>query len=117
MYTLTERRFKKAETILEKYREQMLEYGKIQTMALERDLRVCWNTGYREIKYIMIQLLKDERYVYLAAYFMEHSNSSVGVVMEFQDPLVTLYGAKSFYHDKSYKEKREDFWNAFEEKR
>ena len=28
MYTLTERRFKKAEIILEKYREQMLEYGK-----------------------------------------------------------------------------------------
>lgn len=117
MYTLTERRFKKAKSILEKYRAQMLKYKIIQAMALERDLRDCWDTGYREIKDIMIQLLKDERYVYLAAYFMENSNSSVGVVMEFQEPLATLYGAKSFYHDKNYKEKRDAFWNAFKEKR
>ena len=90
---------------------------KIQAMALERELRDCWDTGYREIKDIMIQLLKDERYVYLASYFMENSNSSVGVVTEFQEPLAILYGVKSFYHDKSYKEKRKKFWDTFEEKK
>ncbi len=114
MYTLTPRRYVKATVVLEKYREMMLKNGEICSHCFEMELRKCWNTGYREIKDIMEQLLKDKRYVYVAAFYMENSNAA-GVVSEFKGPLADLYGATDFHYDKSYKEKRDAFWEKIEE--
>jgi hypothetical protein len=114
MYKLTERRLEKAKPILEKYRAELHGSGSVMARDLERELKDCWNTGYRELKDIFIQLSKITHYRYLAAFYMEHSAQG-RVVSEFWSPLVELYGMSSRkeYHDPETDQKREAFWQKF----
>jgi hypothetical protein len=108
MYRLTERRLASAQPILEKHRAELFQRHSFDAQSLERELRDTWRLGYRELKGIMRDMLKHERYREVAAYYMEHS-SARGVVSEFQQPLASLYGIKS-YHAPERKEMRSKFW-------
>jgi hypothetical protein len=109
MYKLTDRRFAKARPVLDTYRARMLKYRSIDSAALERELRDLWDTGYQEIKDIMLQLLKLHPYRLIAAYYMEESNGT-GIVSEFQRPLADFYGVRHL-GAKEFKETRKKFWD------
>ncbi len=116
MAHLTERRFAKAKIILDRYRKQLHENGSIPTSLFEKELRECWNNmHYQALKGVMIDLAKQNRYRYLAAYYMDHSNGA-GVVVEFQRTLADLYGL-DYYHSPERASKREAFWNKIKPKK
>jgi hypothetical protein len=115
MYRLTERRFTKAKPILDQYRKQLHDTGSILTRDFEMELRKCWKIGYQELKSIIIELSKQNRYRYLAARYMESGSS--GVVTEFQSTLAKMYGIKSFYHSPEKDSKRQAFWKKLKIKR
>ena len=110
MYKLTDRRRKAVEGILEKYRTLLLTNGKYDVRSFEGELRACWKIGYQELKSIIEQLSRIERYRYVAAHYMEYPQVP-GVVSEFQPVLVRLYGI-SHYHSEDREEKRAIFWEA-----
>jgi hypothetical protein len=112
VYKLTKRRLDAAEPILEKYRSHLHKSRHMQSMVLERELRDCWGIGYQELKDIIIDLAKTDRYRLVAAYYMQHQNAP-GPVSEFQKPLADLYGTPHYDpFDKDGKQKA--FWeNAF----
>ena len=108
MYKLTERRLNKARSILDEHKSILDTHGTIDVGAFEMSLRECWNLGYQELKDIIIALSKLDDYVYLAAYFMEHSNAP-GVVSEFKRPLAKLYGI-THYSSPNRESAQRDFW-------
>ena len=110
MYRLTPRRLQKAEPILEKYREKLYRLCHIESVALEVELRKCWNIGYQELKHIMEGLLRLERYRYLALYYMQNHN--VCVVTEFWAPLAKAYGSRKYDAEDTQKN-RKKFWDNF----
>jgi hypothetical protein len=112
MYRLTERRLMLAQPILEKHRGDLYNHQRFDCSTFEHQLRQCWNVGYQELKDIMQDLLKRERYRYVAAYYMEHSNAPV-VVMEFQIPLAKEYGIRN-YHGNDREDKRRAYWERFQ---
>jgi hypothetical protein len=114
MYRLTEDRFEKAKPILERYRTQLHNRGKINARGLEKELRKCWDSGYQEVKDIVKRLSKTTRYRYLAAYYMEHSETG-GVVTEFWPTLSELYGI-DYYQSPMREKKREAFWKKLRAK-
>lgn len=91
MYKLTERRLAKAKELLDNSAALLAKKRGINCMEFEMQLRECWDTGYREIKDIMQQLLKMPEYRLLAAYYMQNSGGP-GIVSEFQEPLCKFYG-------------------------
>ena len=114
MYTLTDRRFEKAKDILEKYNTQLYKNLRYDYSAFEFELRECWDTGYREIKDILIDLIKKHpKFRYLALYYMQFQNSN-GPVSEFHETLAEHYGAKTYYSDDCRK-KKDEFWEQFNE--
>ena len=115
MARLTERRFEKAKAILDKYREDLHRTGSISAGILEKELRDCWDTGYQELKGIIIDLSKRDHYRYLAAYYMEHSNAP-GVVAEFKPVLAALYGIK-YYDGPEREHGRKAFWAGLDGER
>jgi hypothetical protein len=56
----------------------------------------------------MIQLLKQDQYRLVAAFYMEQS-SSPGVISAFKRHLAKLYGIPSF-HSNDREQKRREFW-------
>ncbi len=108
MYRLTEIRLASAQAILEQHRAELFERHCFDTHSFERELRDTWSLGYRELKDIMCDMLKHERYREVAAFYMEHSNAPV-VVSEFKQPLASLYGVRS-YHAAECEEMRRKFW-------
>lgn len=71
MYKLTKRREAKALPILERAYESLVSHGGFDVGILERDLRDCWNIGYHELYDILEDAFKDERWRYVAVYYME----------------------------------------------
>jgi hypothetical protein len=108
MYRLTDKRLQKAQPILDKYRADLFTARSFAVRGLERELRDTWSLGYQELKDIIRELLKNDRYREVAAYYMERSNP-VGVVSEFQQPLAYLYGLK-WFHAPEREGKRAAFW-------
>lgn len=96
MYRLTEKRLSDALPILEKCRAELLSSQRFNAQRFEMELRELWDTGYRELKSIAIQLLRHKRYREIAVFYMENSNLGSGVVTEFQIPLSEVYGIKHF---------------------
>jgi hypothetical protein len=96
MYRLTQKRLASAEAILEKYRAQLFANKSFDARSFELELRHLWQTGYREMKWVAVQLLKNERYREVAVYYMEHSNPATAVATEFKRPLASIYGVKAF---------------------
>lgn len=107
MHRLTERRFAKAKPILDHYRKQLHATGSVSTNDLEMELRKCWDTGYRELKGIFIDLSKRPHYRYLAARYME--SGCPGVVCEFQQTLADMYGIPYFDHP-DREQRKGSFW-------
>ncbi|HUE69845.1 MAG TPA: hypothetical protein VMP01_03060 [Pirellulaceae bacterium] len=111
MYKLTERRLEAARDILEKYREQLHRSGSISAMSLEKELRDCWGgMGYQTLKGIIIDMLNNERYRLVAAYYMQHQNAP-GPVSEFKPHLARLYGTPT-YDPFDKQGTRKAFWEA-----
>jgi hypothetical protein len=112
MYRLTDLRKAKARETLDRYSAELQRRGAFEANGLECELRGIWDTGYREVKDAMIDLLRNHpEYEPLAAYFMEHSNPA-GVVSEFQGPLAKLYGLSSWQHDETMDSKRARYWKT-----
>lgn len=95
--------------VLERYRTALFRSHGFDAGSLERELRDAWDTGYKDLKWLMCALAEHGRYQEVAAYYMEHSNAP-GVVMEFQGPLAALYGVKSFHHSVDVELKKDQFW-------
>lgn len=104
-----EKRRESAQPILENYRAKLFANRSFDAQAFERELRDLWKTGYQEMKSISLDMLKNERYREVAAYYMEHSNAGTGVAAEFKLALASLYGVKSF-HAAECDDMRERFW-------
>ena len=110
MYKVTQPRLTKAQPILERHRAELHRSGTTDAQAFEMTLRECWNVGYQEMKDLATDLLKHERYRFLAAHYMENSNGSrQRVAMEFKDDLAKLYGIR-WYDAKDRDAKRGEFW-------
>lgn len=116
MYRLTERRLKKVEPILEKYRAEIHKTDYMTALVFERELRDCLNMGYQALKGIAKDLAKIERYKYLAARYMEKSGAGSGVVGEFQKPLAKLYGIVHYDPPKLREAARKIFWKGMKRK-
>ncbi len=112
MYRLTTRRLQKAKDVLEKYRTLLRAKLAFDAGQLEHELRQCWDLGYQELKDIMADMLRHERYRHVAIYYMEHSNCT-GVVSEFQSPLAKVYGIRGYF-DPDRQKKQQEFWAAFQ---
>jgi hypothetical protein len=112
MYKVTQRRLTKAQPILERHRAELHRSGSTDARAFEVALRESWNVGYQTMKDLATDLLKHERYRFLAAYYMENSNGSrQRVAMEFKDDLAKLYGVQ-WYNATDRDAKREVFWGT-----
>ncbi len=111
MYRLTKMRLQKAKPILEKYLAQLNQRYAFDVGGFESELKECWNLGYQELKGIAEDMSKNDRYRYLAIYYMEHSNTP-GIVSEFQPLLAKAYGI-SWYYDTDREKKQVEFWAAF----
>jgi hypothetical protein len=110
MYKLTDRRLAAARDILDKYAGQLETRRPIESGLLEKELREVWDIGYQEQKNIIIDLLKNDRYRLIDAYYMQHQNAP-GPVSEFQPHLAGLYGTRMYDpFDKEGKQKQ--FWDA-----
>lgn len=112
MYKVTDRRFQKAESILEEYRDSLNKNLDYDTHAFEMELRNCWDVGYQEIKDLLIDLIKKHpRYKHLALYYMQFQNAP-GPVCEFHETLAKEYGAENYYSDE-FEQKKDRFWEIF----
>lgn len=109
MYRLTDKRFESARPIFEKYRSILFRNQAFDTQQFEHELRKCWDLGYRELKDILIALAKNEAFVGVAAYYMEHSNAP-GPCSEFKAPLAKLYGVTSYDNTPNLAQARDLFW-------
>lgn len=110
MYRLTPLRRKKVKPILEKHRDELYASGRTCVADIEMALRDCLNTGWREVKSIVTALAKEERYKYLAAFFMESIEGMERVPSEFKPVLSKLYGIRRF-SDAERGERRKAFWS------
>ena len=110
MYRLTERRLAAAREILDRYADWLQERRRIDPGMLEKELREIWGIGYQTLKDIIIDMLNQDRYRLIAAYYMQHQNAP-GPVSEFQPHLARLYGTRMYDpFDKEGKQKA--FWEA-----
>ena len=116
MYRLTDKRLQKAKPILDEYMSRLQAAGKIDVMEFEVALRNCWRKiGYQELKGIFKDMAGRREYLYLAAYYMEHSNEG-RVVVEFQGFLASLYGVKWYRHNSpEINSKRKAFWEKMKQ--
>lgn len=112
-YKLTEKRLKKAESILDAAFSLLIKNKAKEFLprSFELDLCECWNVGYKELKFIMLDMLSHEKYKYLAVRYMEHTDGT-GVKVEFQRHLADIHGV-SEYNRLTYDKDRELFWNGF----
>ena len=71
---LTPVKYRKAESILESYRQQLIDLRRMDCLGLECELCDCWNLEYPELRTAFIDLLDVDRYAYMAAYYMQHDH-------------------------------------------
>ncbi len=110
MYRVTPRRLKKALPILERHRGELHKSGQMDALVFEMELRECWDVGYQEMKSLAEDLSKNERYRFVAAFYMENSNGSRDMVAsELKDVLEKLYGF-DWHVSRDYEASRDKFW-------
>ena len=110
MYRLTERRLAAAQEILDRYADWLQDRHGINSAMLEKELRDVWDIGYQELKDIIIDMLNQDGYRLIAAYYMQHQ-SATGPVSEFQPHLARLYGTR-MYDPFDEEGKQSAFWEA-----
>lgn len=110
MYRVTPRRLKKALPILEHHRAELHKSGRMDARGFEMELRECWDVGYQEMKSLAEDLTKNERYLYVAAYYMEYSNGSRDMIAsELKSVLEDLYGF-NWRESRDLDAARDKFW-------
>ncbi len=110
MYRVTPRRMKKALPILERHRAELHKSGRMDARGFEMELRECWDVGYQEMKSLAEDLSKNERYRFVAAFYMENSNGSRDMVASvLKDVLEKLYGF-DWHVSRDYEAARDKFW-------
>ncbi|MGI6353818.1 MAG: hypothetical protein ACOX6W_01770 [Lentisphaeria bacterium] len=112
-YKLTEKRLQKATPILEEgFAFLVKTKGEaFLPRSFEYALRDCWNIGYQELKSIMLDMLRHDKYKYLAVRYMEFCDGT-GVKSEFKQSLARLHGVKGYDH-LTYNMDRKPFWEGF----
>lgn len=120
MSRLTPDRLATAEPVLDRYLDKLRRDRFFSAFALERELADLWRLGYQQVTGVVIDLLDDDRYRLVAAYFMENVGADVlsppdtapratGLDPEFHAPLARLYGTASF-DAADFERNRSDFW-------
>jgi len=108
MYKLTKRREAKALPILEGAYKSLVTRGGFEVHALERELRACWNIGYHELYDVLEDAFKDDRWRYVAVYYMERVLPSP--TCELKHALAKAYGIERWSGDKQTQTARMAFW-------
>ena len=108
MYKLTKRREAKALPILEQAYKSLVTHGGFEVGRFERELRDCWNIGYHELYSVLEDAFKDERWLYVAVYYMERIMPSL--TTELQYALSKAYGIPKRGADRSCDSYRDEFW-------
>ena len=108
MASLTKKRLEAATPILERYREKLLENGDFRIAELESELKDCWGIGFTDLKSIMPEMLKNERFRLVAVKYLEQTNGT-GVPVHFQEFLCDVYGIDHF--GSHVPEAKKHFWN------
>ena len=108
MYKLTKRRETKALSILEQAYESLVARGWFEVGRFERELRDCWNIGYHELYDVLEDAFKDERWLYVAVYYMERIMPML--TSELRHALSKAYGIPKRGADRSWDSYRDEFW-------
>ena len=108
MAHLTEIRFAKIKSVLDRYRDTLQRTRRLEATVFERELRDTLNMGYRDLKTLIIELSEREGYEHLAARYME--SGVPGVVSEFQGRLAELYGIDHF-HAPEKEQMKQAYWS------
>jgi hypothetical protein len=110
MSSLTKSRLEKATPILERHRTKLMNEGDFRVSELESELKTCWGVGYTDLKSIMPEMLKNERFRLVAVRYMEQSNGGTIVVSSgFKGYLAEVYGIKN--HDLEGVDAKKKFWD------
>lgn len=108
MYKLTKRREAKALPILKQAYESLVTRGGFEVNTLECEFRDCWNIGYHELYEVLEDAFKDERWLYVAVYYMERIMTML--TSELQHALSKAYGIPQRGADRSWDSYRDEFW-------
>ncbi|MBQ6247275.1 MAG: hypothetical protein IJK04_10445 [Kiritimatiellae bacterium] len=108
MYKLTPNREAKAHQILERAYASLMSRGWFDAHDLERELRDCWNVGYHELYQILEDSFRDDRWLYVSAYYMEHVHPSP--TSELQHALAKAYGIPKRGANGARETYRAEFW-------
>lgn len=108
MYKLTKRREAKALPILEGAYQSLVTHGGFEIGKFEMDLRSCWNIGYHELYSVLEDAFKDDRWLYVAVYYMERVNLSP--TCELQHALDKAYGMERWSFGRDSELARAKFW-------
>lgn len=109
MYKLTKRREDKALTILVESHEALVVSGAFDVHDFERKLRDCWGVGYHELYAILDDACKDERWRYVAVYYMERIMPAL--TMELRSALAKAYGMANQGEGSDWQVCRKKFWD------
>lgn len=108
MYKLTKRREAKALPILEAAYKDLVTRGGFDATKLEMDLRACWGVGYHELYDVLEDAFKDDRWLYVAVYYMERVMPMLTSELRFA--LEKAYGIPERAVDKDWDTYRDEFW-------
>lgn len=109
MYKLTKIRETKAASILERAYQSLVNKGSFEVHSFERELRTCWNIGYHELYDVMEDALKDEKWKYVAVYYMERVNGP-SPTCELKHALAKAYGVHRWNMTEDGRKARMMFW-------
>lgn len=108
MYKLTKRREAKALPILEAAYQSLVTRGGFDVGRFERELSACWNIGYHELYDVLEDAFKDDRWLYVAVYYMERVMPMLTSELRFA--LEKAYGIPERASDKDWDSYRNEFW-------
>ncbi len=107
MYKLTKRREAKAMPILEEAYQSLVTRGGFDSGRFEMDLRARWNIGYHELYDVLEDAFKDNRWLYVAVYYMERVRP---MTSELRFALEKAYGIPERATDKDWDSYQNEFW-------
>jgi hypothetical protein len=109
MFKLTEKRFAKVESSLERYRSKLVEKGDFDPSSLEKELKDLLSTGYKEVQDLCKDIVKRYPRFRLVAIRVLEFEGGTGVDAIVQGTLAKAYGISNFNSDERAAAK-EAFW-------
>lgn len=113
MYKLTKVREAKALSILKEAYQSLRVRGCFDVYAFERELRGLWNIGYHELYDVMEDAFRDQRWRYVAVYYMERISGPC-LTCELRHALTKAYGVEKWNDKTAWADARARFWDGFE---